>query len=141
MTEKKLRKWIALTIVAGGLMRLFNITYASLILVIGLSAFLSLKMIKLLAKGFRNWTGLHVLQFLLIIAAMVALWLRYQEYPYSTVAFAITLLTESLVAAKIFLNEKFGSSTVNSFLRMLKQFIISSRVDNNQNTDKPVIKI
>jgi hypothetical protein len=141
MTEKKLRKWIALTIVAGGLMRLFNITYASLVLVIGLGAFLSLKMIKLLTKGFRNWTGLHILQFLLIIAAMVALWLRYQEYPYSTVAFAVTLLTESLVSAKIFLNEKFGSSTVNSFLRMLKQFVMSSRVDNNQNTDKPVIKI
>jgi hypothetical protein len=141
MTEKKLRKLIALTIIAGALMRLFNIAYGSLVLVIGLGVFLSLKMIKLLAKGFRHWTGLHILQFLLIIAAMVALWLRYKEYPYSTVAFGVTLLTESLVAAKIFLNEKFGSTNVNGFLRMLKNFLMSSRVDNQQNADKPIIKI
>ncbi len=129
MTEKKLRKIIALTIVAGALMRLFDITYGSLVLVIGLGAFLLVKLIKLLAKGFRTWTGLHVIQFLLIIVAMVALWLRYKEYPYSTVAFGIALLTESLVGAKIFLNEKFGSSTVNNFLLMLKRFMLNSRVD------------
>ena len=104
MTEKKLRKIIALTVIAGALMRLFDVTYGSLVLVIGLGAFLSLKMIKLLAKGFRNWTGLHMIQFLLIVAAMITLWLRYEEYPYSTVAFGVTLLTESLVSAKIFLN-------------------------------------
>ena len=129
MTEKKLRKIIALTIVAGALMRLFDITYGSLVLVIGLGAFLLVKLIKLLAKGFRTWTGLHIIQFLLIIVAMVALWLRYKEYPYSTVAFGIALLTESLVGAKIFLNEKFGSSTVNNFLLMLKRFMLNSRVD------------
>jgi hypothetical protein len=141
MNEKKLKKLIALTVITGGLMRLFDVTYGSLVLAIGLAAFLSLKMVKLLAKGFRNWTGLHVIQFLLIIAAMIALWLRYHEYPYSTVAFGVTLLTESLVAAKIFLNEKFGSSNVNGMLRMLKNFLLSSRADNRQNADKPVIKI
>ena len=141
MTEKKLRKIIAITVITGALMRLFDVTYGSEVLVIGLGAFLSLKMIKLLAKGFRNWTGLHIIQFLLIVAAMVSLWLRYEEYPYSTVAFGVTLLTESLVAAKIFLNEKFGSTNVNGFLRMLKNFMINSRVDANQNADKPIIKI
>jgi hypothetical protein len=141
MSEKKLRKLIALNVIAGGLMRLFNISYGSLVLAIGLGAFLTVKLIKLLAKGFRTWTGLHILQFLLIIAAMVALWLRYQEYPYSTVAFGITLLTESLVGAKIFLNEKFGSSNVNGFLRMFKNFVLSSRVDTKQDVEKPIIKI
>lgn len=141
MTEKQLRKIIAITVIAGALMRLFDVKYASLILVIGLGAFLALKLIKLLAKGLRNWTGLHIIQFLLIIAAMVALWLRYEEYPYSTVAFGVTLLTESLVSAKIFLNEKFGSTNVNGFLRMLKGLLLSSRADANQNADKPIIKI
>jgi hypothetical protein len=141
MTEKKLRKLIALTVIAGGLMRLFDVEHAGLVLVIGLGAFLSLKLIKLLARGLRTWTGLHVIQFLLIIAAMAALWLRYEEYPYSTVAFAVTLLTESLVAAKIFLNEKFGSTNVNGFLRMLKNFLLSSRANAGQHADKPVIKI
>jgi hypothetical protein len=141
MTEKKLRKLIALTVIAGALMRLFNITHGSLVLAIGLGAFLTVKLIKLLAKGFRTWTGLHVIQLFLIIAAMIALWLRYKEYPYSTVAFGVTLLTESLVGAKIFLNEKFGSSNVNNILRMLKNFLVSSRVDSRENTDKPIIKI
>jgi uncharacterized membrane protein YhhN len=132
MTEKKLRKLIALTIIAGALMRLFDIEYANIVLVSGLGAFLLVKLIKLLAKNFRTWTSLHVVQLLLIIVAMVALWLRFKEYPYSTVAFGIALLTESLVAAKIFLNEKFGSSTVNSFLLMLKRFMLNSRIDARQ---------
>jgi hypothetical protein len=141
MTEKKLRKLIAFTVIAGGLMRLFDVTYGGLVLVVGLGAFLLLKLVKLLAKGIRTWTGLHVIQFLLIIAAMIALWLRYEEYPYSTVAFAVTLLTESLVAAKIFLNEKFGSSTVNGFLRMIKDFLMNSHAGAGQQPDKPIIKI
>ena len=141
MTEKKLRKLIAFTVIAGGLMRLFDVAHGGLVLVIGLGAFLLLKLVKLLVKSIRTWTGLHVIQFLLIIAAMIALWLRYEEYPYSTVAFAVTLLTESLVGAKIFLNEKFGSSTVNGFLRMIKDFLMNSRAEAGQQTDKPIIKI
>ena len=126
MREKSLRKIIAFTVIAGALMSLFDLPYASIILISGLAAFLLLKLIKLVGKR-RSWTSLHFIQLLFILIALGALVLRYYEYPYSRAVFAVALLTESLVGAKIFLNEKFGSSNVNNFARLLKNFLMAQR--------------
>jgi len=127
MTEKKLRQIIALTIFAGAIMALFDMPYGTTILLAGLGVFLLLKLIKLLSKRKYTWTSLHFVQLTFILIALAALALRYYEYPYSRVVFVIALLIESLVSAKVMLNEKFGSTNVNNFLRMVKQFLMAQR--------------
>jgi hypothetical protein len=127
MTEKKLRKIIALAVFVGAIMALFDITYGTTILLGGLAAFLLLKLIKLLAKRRYTWTTLHYVQLILILIAMASLALRYYEYPYGRVVFVIAFLAESLVSAKIMLNEKFGSTNVNNFFSIVKRFLLAQR--------------
>ncbi|QHT67937.1 hypothetical protein GXP67_15465 [Rhodocytophaga rosea] len=127
MTEKKLRKIIALAIVVGAIMALFDMAYGTTILLGGLAAFLLLKLIKLIAKKKYTWTTLHVVQLIFILIALASLALRYYEYPYGRVVFIIAFLAESLVSAKIMLNEKFGNDNVNNFFRMVKQFLLAQR--------------
>lgn len=127
MTEKKLRKIIALAIFVGAIMALFNMVYGTTILLGGLAAFLVLKLIKLLARKKYAWTTLHIVQLIFILIALASLALRYYEYPYGRVVFVLAFLAESLVSAKIMLNEKFGSDNVNHFFNLVKQFLLAQR--------------
>jgi hypothetical protein len=127
MTEKKLRQLIGLTIFVGAIMALFEAPYGTTILLAGLGLFLLLKLIKLLARKKYTWTTLHYVQLIFILIALGSLALRYYEYPYGRVVFVIAFLVESLVSAKVMLNEKFGSHNVNNFFRMVKRFVMTQR--------------
>lgn len=127
MTEKKLRKIIALCVFVGALMALFDAPYETEILLGALGVFLLLKLVKLLSKRRYTWTSLHYWQLAFILISLGALALRYYEYPFGRALFVIALLIESLLSAKIMLNEKFGSSNVNNFMRMLKRFLMAQR--------------
>lgn len=127
MTEKKVRKIIALCIFAGAIMALFDLPYGTEILLGALGVFLLLKLVKLLAKRKNTWTVLHYLDLTFILIALGALVLRYYEFPFGRVIFVVALLIESLLSAKIMLNEKFGSTNVNNFLRMVKRFLMAQR--------------
>lgn len=140
MTEKKIRKIIGITMIVGAFMRIFEHPHGALIFTIGFGAYLGMKLYKLLELRIRYWTKLHFFQLAFILIAFAALLFKYYDYPYSAVVLVIALLAEALISVKIKLNSMFGNSNVNAFLRMIKNFLLSSRSNRYQPAEEKVNK-
>ena len=125
MKKNALNRLVGLIVLVGALMRLFGHPQGNLILTIGLAIFLLLKLLRLFNPLVGRWRAIHFLDFLLILAAMTALVLRYQSYPYASVVFGLLLLAETLVSLRIRLNALVGSSNVSTGLRLIRNLLFT----------------
>ncbi|CAA9264777.1 MAG: hypothetical protein AVDCRST_MAG56-2872 [uncultured Cytophagales bacterium] len=125
MKPTKWQKIVSLVILAGVLMKLFDVTYGKEVFTAGFGGYLLMKLIALLGLRIRLWTALHYVQLTLILLAMTGLTFMYFEYPYSRVLFALALLSEGLVALRIKVNSMFGSQNVSNILRLISRMVLS----------------
>ena len=126
MKPTKWQKIVSLVILAGVLMKLFDVPYGKEVFTAGFGGYLLMKLVTLLtATRIRFWTVLHFVQFTLILLAMTGLTFMYLEYPYSRVLFALALLAEALVALRIKVNAMFGSQNVSNILRLVSRMVLS----------------
>ena len=123
MIEKKLKTPIALTIVAGVFMKMFDNPYGPLVFTIGFGAYFILKIVKLSRTKKWEWTNLHTLQLFLIFVAFAALILLYLDYPYARVAFILALLFESLVNAKLMIASYIGKENFRTIIGFLGKLL------------------
>ena len=125
MKPTKWQKIVSLVILAGVLMKLFDVPYGKEVFTAGFGGYLLMKLIALLGTRIRLWTALHYVQLTLILLAMTGLTFMYFEYPYSRVLFALALLSEGLVALRIKVNSMFGSQNVSNILRLISRMVLS----------------
>jgi len=125
MKPTKWQKIVSLVILAGVLMKLFDVPYGKEVFTAGFGGYLLMKLITLLGTRIRLWTVLHYVQLTLILLAMTGLAFMYFEYPYSRVLFALALLSEGLVALRIKVNSMFGSQNVSNILRLISRMVLS----------------
>ncbi len=125
MKPTKWQKIVSLVILAGVLMKLFDVPYGKEVFTAGFGGYLLMKLVALLGLRIRLWTALHYVQFTLILLAMTGLTFMYFEYPYSRVLFALALLSEGLVALRIKVNSMFGSQNVSNILRLISRMVLS----------------
>jgi hypothetical protein len=131
MKKTKLMRWAGLVILAGGLMRLFHHPQGNLVFTAGFAVYFLIRLWMWADKwrGLgsrplgREQRGLYLWHFVLILLALGAIFLRYEEYPYGNVIFVIALLAESLLSLRIRLNELIGAQNVSLGWRMLRQFL------------------
>lgn len=120
MKKSPIDRVIGLVVIAGALMKLFDVPYGSLVFTIGFGAYLLLKFNRMFKTNIRFWTGWHYLQLTFILIAFAALLLRYYEYPYSMAVFAIAILGELFVSVKIKVNKYVSDDNLKSIFRFLR---------------------
>jgi len=124
-------RWAGLVILAGGLMRLFHHPQGNLVFTIGFAIYFLVRLWVWADKWRvlrsrplrREQRGLYLWHFVLILLALGAVFLRYNEYPYGNLIFMIALLAESLLSLRIRLNGLIGAQNVSLGWRMLRQFL------------------
>jgi predicted membrane protein len=135
MKKYKWLRWAGLIIAIGVLMRLFGHPKGNMVFTIGFVLFFLGKLLVWSDRWGRlrlafpnpNQRRLQLLHFTLILLALIALFMRYQQYAYGNVLFVIALLAESLVNIRIRLNELVGTQTVNLGWQFLKQWLIRGK--------------
>jgi hypothetical protein len=125
MKPTKWQKVVSLIILAGVLMKLFDIPYGKEVFTAGFGGYLFIKLFTLFTTRIRFWTALHFVQLTLILLAMAGLAFMYFDYPYSRAVFAVALLSEGLVALRIKVNSMFGSQNVSNILRLVYRLVLS----------------
>jgi hypothetical protein len=125
MKPTKWQKIVSLLILAGVLMKLFDVPYGKEVFTAGFGAYLLMKLTTLSSgTRIRFWTVLHFVQLTLILLALTGLTFMYFDYPYSRVLFAVSLLAEGLVALRIKVNAMFGSQNVSNILRLVSRMVL-----------------
>lgn len=126
----KVTKWqrvVSLVLLAGVLMKLFDVPYGKEVFTAGFGGYFLLKLSKMFATRVRFWSMLHFVQLGLILVAIAALVFMYYDYAYSRVVFAIALLAEGLVALRIKVDALFGSQNVSNILQFVSKLLFAKR--------------